>query len=461
MSDTVFLVSSALGAVVLTIFLIIYLIKSKKKTVKPKANTHQPPRETTRPAPIKSNNVYSENTGVSDHKPNNLKIQTKSNTYQKKIDEEEKNYGRFLEIFPRFNLNPELIQKYLLEVEYDEIDKGELKTFLERNGISFEDTNKIIDAIKTKYLQKQNVSIILDSLSHYKNLGWDDEDIREHFYKEGYSKNILDDAFKEFYKKNIYTKYIKNIVDHVKPFIRSGKEDSLIIKTFSEHKWPKELVEDAIEKARAELKEEDTTKLLEESILKIILTGSNKECFAKIISKQDWPEDDLKSEFDDLEKAYFEFEKALKNLDLNEYNKEKIKDSLLSKNWPEKLVTKIILNLVKKVNYHLKLIKLEKEIRDKIELGFFSSENTNSLRVKENLISEGWNGIIIKKLIDKINRDLLIKGEKDKVKEFNSHVFKKEKYKDLKNVISGFDVSKISEINDNDKTLLKPSQNSD
>ena len=465
MSDTILLVSSALGAVVLIVFLVIHLLKNKNKAKKSKIQSSPLPppmssENSSKKEIVRSNDV---NTGSKKQEPNSKKDEQKLNEQKPKNQtyevSSEKTYGEFIKIFPKFNMNPQLIKKYLLELDYDEIDKGQLKTFLEHKGIAFNIVEEIINALQTKYIQKQNINIIEDSISHYKNLGWNDSEIREHFFKEGYSSNLLDGAFKEFYKRNIYNKYVQNIVNHIKPFLRSGKDDSFIQKTFLDHKWPKELIDDALEKAKEELKEEESTKLLEESILKIILTGDKKDCFAKIIAKKDWPEDDLKKEYENIKKGYDEFEKSLKNLDLNEYNKEKIKKSLITKNWPDKLASKILINLVEKVEYHRKILNLEKHIFNQIESGFFSSEDVNSQIVKDKLIAEGWNGVVIKKLIDKINRDLLIKGEKDKVKEFNSHVFKKQKYKELKDVISNFEIKSTSTIDDSSKQILTQSQN--
>ncbi len=328
----------------------------------------------------------------------------------------------FYDNFSRIGKNPKDIVKALENVEYESYDRGKLKDFLLRHGLSFQEREEVMDTLYDVFVEKKYSKIVEKEIPHYRNLGWKDDEIRQHFISHGYDKQTIEAGFKEFHKKNIYMDYIDRIVKHMKGFVLSGKEDKEILELFEEHGWPKEILEEALEKTKRTLDEERSIAFLEEEILKLILAGESKEKIAKVLTKRGWPEDELKHHYEDIKQGLKNLEEELERVDVNQYNLDKIRDVLRRKNWPDPIVEKTIVSLKENVEYHRKLKVMKQEAYNLVEQGY------NSQQLRKKLNQEGWDEGIIKKTINSINKELAASDRRDKMKQFNDHIFSKDEW---------------------------------
>ncbi len=429
MSNTILIVGSAAAIILLIVLLIFLTLKSKKKkpskeTVQQK-NIAQPPPKQQAPPP----------------KPTPLPQAPAHNKMQSHVAMIKDFYNNF----DGFNNDVNKMVRFLNQFDYDDIDKGELKDFLQKKGMSLQDSEKILLGIFDNFSNKKKIKIIEREIPHYRNVGWDDKHIKEHFTKIGYTPEIVEEGFREYHKKRLFDSYMNQVVKHMKPFVESGKSDDEIITTFVEHKWPRELVKEALEKCKDEFQKERSTRFLEQEILKLILQGEEKEYIAKTLAKRGWPDDELKKHYLDLSRGIEQLRDSLEKIDLNEYNINKIKEALARKNWPEDIIEKTIKSLVAKVEYHRNLEKLRTRIHNLLEKDYFKEDDKNSLQLRDELISEGWDKNTIAKIINKINKELASRGEKEKIKQFNSHIFMKNKDYLSKDFLTGFDTPKKEE----------------
>ncbi len=348
----------------------------------------------------------------------------------------------FYREFDNIGSNVDRIIGFLVQLDYESYNKGRLKQFLQDKNISFEQREHILNTLYEAHINKKNKENILDSISEHKKMGWDDEKIRNELISKGYSKEAVDIGFKEFHKRNIYSNYVNQLTEHVKKFLVVGKEDDEIIREFRSHGWPKEVIEEAIEKGREILEEEHSVAYLEEEILKLILEGENREHIAKTLKKRGWPEDELREHYEDIKKGLKDLEESLKNIDVNEYNIKNIRDALRNKNWPEGIIDKTINNIVSKVEFHRKVQKMRNEAFSLMEKG------NNSQQIRDFLAKEGWDSHTINKVINEINKKLAIEGDKEKIKAFNSHIFNKDEWhKHITESIQDFDTENESNEN--------------
>ncbi|MFP4656508.1 MAG: hypothetical protein ACLFNK_02925 [Candidatus Woesearchaeota archaeon] len=328
----------------------------------------------------------------------------------------------FYDNFNKLEKEPRNIIKALENVDYDTYDRGKLKDFLQRHGFNFEQREEIMDTLYDVFVEKKTSRIIEKEIPHYRNIGWKDDQIRKHFTDEGYSEKVIEEGFKEFHKKNIYSDYIDRIVKHMKGFVLAGKDDSEILKIFEEHGWPKEILDEALEKTKKRLDEEHSIAFLEEEILKLILAGDSKKEIAKVLTRRGWPEDELKHYYDDIKKGLKNLEEELEQIDINQYNLDKIRDALKKKNWPEQIVEKTIDSLKQNVEFHRKLNIMKNEAFKLVEQGY------NSSQLKEKLSKEGWDEKIIQKTVNSINKHLAANNEREKMKQFNDHIFSNDEW---------------------------------
>lgn len=352
----------------------------------------------------------------------------------KRITHEEK-MRHFFQTFPTFKDDKKRVIAELSKIDYVRMDKGKVKDFIERQGgYGFEDADFVMDGVFTNYQKRQDIESIKAEYPHYHNMHWPEEDIRRHLRNKGYSEDLIKEASREYHQKNIYNNYINELVKHIKPFILTGKGDSEILSLFKQHNWPDALILEAIEKVKITLEQEHSVAYLQEEILKLLLEGDSKTHIAKVLSKQGWPEDELKKNYNDLESGLSHLETALKYVDVNEYNLDRVRQSLKAKHWPDEVIEMTLNNLVKNIDFHKKLDRAKKEIETLVKQGMTAKQ------VENKMVSEGFELKIIKRMIDSINQKLAKTGDRDKIKSFNNHVFTEDEWhKQMHNAVDGFD----------------------
>jgi hypothetical protein len=407
--ETIVLV--VLGVVVVLVILLIVLMTQKKKP----QQVQQPIQQPVQPQPVQLQQPLPKVAPEHHHV-----------IHKRTIDD-------FYREFDSFANDQSKIIADLKQYDYDKIDKGKLREFLEHHGLQFDAVEAIMNAIYKHFTEMKSAKLVEEEIPHYRNLGWDDKRIKEHFLSEGYAQEIVEYGFKEFHKKNIYANYINQIVKHMKPFVLSGKTDDEILNAFEDHNWPYDLLKEALDKTKHELEHEKSSVYLEEEILKLLLEGDSKDKIAKILTKKGWAEDQLKHHYDDISTGIQHLEQSLESIDLNQYNIDKIKQALLQKNWPPEIVDRTVKNLVEKVEYHRKQHAMKKEVMDLVQQG------QSSQQIKTKLLTEGWPEDIANKMIFKVNRALSVQGDKEKIKTFNSHVFAKDEWhQHMNEAFSGF-----------------------
>ena len=358
------------------------------------------------------------------NQPTTQQVQPQQNPPQEKKEKKIRidSIKDFYDNFNKLEKSPKAVIDSLSNVDYESFDRGKLKDFLLRHGFSFDQREEILDTLYDIFVEKKTSKIIEKEIPHYRNMGWNDEDIKRHFIQEGYSERVVEEGFKEFHKKNIYIDYIDRIVKHMKDFVLSGKDDNKIIEIFEEHGWPKEILSEALEKTKRTLDEEHSVAFLEEEILKLILAGESKEKIAKVLTKRGWPEDELKHYYNDIKHGLEKLEEELERIDVNQYNLDKIREVLKRKNWPENIVEKTIDTMKKNVEFHRKLKIMKNEAFNLVDQGY------NSQQLKERLSKEGWDEGIIKKTINSINKHLAASNQRERMKSFNDHIFSKDEW---------------------------------
>ncbi|MFW6230668.1 MAG: hypothetical protein ACOC32_01450 [Nanoarchaeota archaeon] len=428
MDDIVVIAIVGIGAVFLIVGAVLYLMKHKKPVQKKKASD----------VPVQPQALVQQQP---------VQPEPKKPALADPYKEEKPDYehiSSFFKRFPQLGNDKQKIIEELKHYDYEKFDKGQLKDYLEHHGISFTESEEIMDAIYHHFLDRKNAKVIEQEIPHYRNMGWNDEQIKQHFIKEGYQRGVVEEGFNEFHKKNIYNNYIDQIVKHMKPFVLSGKTDKEIIETFEKHNWPEHLLKEALQKTKDRLEKENSAAFLEEEILKLVLEGESKEKIAKTLTNKGWPEDELQKHFSDVSEGIGHLKKALESVDLNQYNLDRIKEALRKKNWPDEIIDHTIENLVQKVSFHRKLHQMKDEVFGLVEQGY------NSVQIEQKLMSEGWDKGIVDKTIHKINRELSARGDKEKIKTFNSHVFAKDDWhKHINESFSGFDVVRPQQNTEN------------
>ncbi len=329
----------------------------------------------------------------------------------------------FYENFSAIGKDPESITSSLSGLDYEVYDKGRLKRFLEDNGISSQQSEAIIKTLHDNHYDNIRSESLKNKIVQYKEKGMDDKSIREALLREINDEEVIDKAFKKYYKKSIYKDYLPNIAEHMKNFVLQERSDQEILDIFLQHGWPKQPLEDALKMAKKEIEKEQSSSLLEENILNQLVGGNAKESVIKTISKRSWPDDELKKNYTDINIGLNDLDRTLSSIDLGDYNLISIKGSLVKKNWPEDIVNMAIDNMKKDVEFHKNLMNMRKE-----SMSFVYSGNS-SVQLKEKLIREGWDVDTINKNINKINKDLIATGDRQRLRTFNNHVFSKRTHK--------------------------------
>lgn len=333
--------------------------------------------------------------------------------------------ANFYRKLPTFGKDTNKILAALDGVDFERLDRGKLKDILERNsGMNFEESDFVINTLQKKYEEERTVQLIEKEYPHYHRLGLQEGDIRIHFQEKGYSDSAIQEGSRRFHQKNVYANYRDQLIKHMKVHVLAGKTDNEIISLFVAHNWPEALVTEALEKTKLDLEKENSVVYLQELILLELLEGDSKTKIVKALTKQGWPEDELKKEYADLDEGFVHLESALQMIDLNEYNLAKIKSTLKAKNWPDEIIQMTISKLIDDISYHKKLHKLNTEIEVLLNKGY------NSIQIRNYLESQHWDRTIILKIIYKINKDLSKQGDKEKIKQFNNHVFVEDEWHD-------------------------------
>lgn len=267
------------------------------------------------------------------------------------------------------------LRKFLNLVDYSDIDTGELKLLLLKRG-----------------------------------------------WKEDVINTVLGEAEKKYEAKKKFQEYVELLVRYVKPFVERGHSEYYIRRNFVSKGWNRDVFEEAYKQAEKDVIYDRKSILLEKEILKRLITGENKEHVIRVILKKGWPDDFLKKNFETIEHGLDALKGALHEFDLNHYNKDDIKDVLIKKGWPEQLVDKTLKNLIEKIEYHRDLQRIQNEIRAMIHLGKTTKEIDKRLR------DEGYPERIIKKIMWKMNVELVHIHDIDHLKKFNQTQLKHRNY---------------------------------
>ncbi len=373
-------------------------------------------------------------------------------------EDDEKEYhvssiNEFYDNFDKIGQDKKTIIGALSKLDFNTYDKNKLRDFLSHNGLSVQETESILQSLLEMDKKNKNIESLVQEIKTKKSNGIEDDALREEFKGRGLDKDNIERAFKRYYKHSIYKNYIPNIVEHMKNFVLMRRRDDDILDIFLQHGWPREPLEDALKMAKFEIEKDKSSIYIEEEVLKTLLKTDSKDRNIKVLLTKNWPEDELKKRYLNIDEAMANFESCIERLEFNEASKEAIRKSLIGKSWPSEIVNKAVEDLADKISYHKEIYNLKKKIYDMIYKGYFVNPEIHSRMLTEHLIREGWEEYIVTRTINRITEELVAKGEKDKLREFTSHIFKNRKSsknRDINKVLSGFDTieatDKISQI---------------
>ena len=343
-----------------------------------------------------------------------FEAEEEDNAYHVKTLEE------FFTNFDKIGTDPEKIISSLSKVNFDSVSKEELiniTKFFANNGIPEQEQNLILESLQNITRENKNIETIKSNIQTKKDQGLNDDQIKKYFVDQGNNKEIVDKAFKKFYKDSFYTTYLPNIVEHMKNFVFMGKNDNEIVDIFLQHGWPKETLEDALKMTKEQIEKEQSSAILEDTIINRLVPGIKKEYLLKTLSKRVWPEEELTRYNPDLDGVMAKFGEMLDSIKIDPYIMNIIKQSLIEKNWPEDIVNLAINNVTGSIRYH----KTLKESKIKaIEL---ADKGNSSVEVRNYLQSQGLDNETIYKVINMINKNLAATNQKEKMRSFNSHIF--------------------------------------
>ena len=340
-----------------------------------------------------------------------FEMEEKDNAYHSK------DINEFYDNFSNIGTDPEKIISALSKIDVSNYDREEFILFLRNHGLSDQEMNLILESLQKISQENRTIETLKENIQPRKDQGMSDEQIKNYFIQSGQDKEIVDKAFKKFYKASFYTNYLPNIVEHMKNFVLLGKNDEEIISIFLQHGWPRETLEDALDLTKEKIEKEQSSALLENTILQRLVPGIKKEYILKALSKKEWPEDELIKHNPDIDSAMAKFGEVLDSIKLDEYVTNMIKHSLLEKNWPDEIVNMAIKNVSESINFH-------KTLRDsRIKSSQMVDSGKNSTDVRNFLMSQGLSVDNTTRIINKINKDLATSGQKDKIRSFNSQFF--------------------------------------
>ena len=358
-----------------------------------------------------------------------------------------KTLQEFFTNFEKIGTDAEKIISSLAKINFDLVSKEDLVSlskFFANNGIAEQEQNFILESLQNINRENKEIEQIKSNIQNKKDQGLSDDQIKKQFAEQNYKKEIINKAFKKFYKDSFYTTYLPNIVQHMKNFVFLGKNDIEIIDIFSQHGWPKETLEDALKMTKDQIEKEQSSAILEESIINRLVPGIKKEYLLKTISKRVWPEEELIRYNPDLDGVMAKFGEVLDSIKIDPYVMNIIKQSLIEKNWPEDVVNLAINNVTRNIRYHKTLKESKIKAMELVDNG------KNSIEVRHYLQTQGLDNEAIYKIINMINKNLASANQKDKLRTFNSHITstRRKKPSYIDSFMKGFETSSETSVDE-------------